>query len=88
MKTLGTILTSFVTLAFAIIGGLWTAYTVLTTTMDSKVADAKADMRIERAAQMGEIKVDIQGVKESIGSVKEQIGSLDRKVDILIRRNN
>jgi hypothetical protein len=80
MKTLGTILTSFVTLAFAIIGGLWTAYTVLTTTMDSKVADAKADMRIERAAQIGELKSEIQGVKTMVESI-------DGNVKILIKRD-
>lgn len=41
------ILTSVITITFAIIGGLWTAYTVLNMTMDSKVANAKIDIQKE-----------------------------------------
>ena len=36
--------TSFITLTFAVIGGIWTATTVVLHTMDSKVADAKVDL--------------------------------------------
>jgi hypothetical protein len=53
------ILTSFITVTFAIIGGLWTAYTILNTTMDSKVANAKVDiqkeMDLRKAARDAEI---------------------------------
>jgi hypothetical protein len=80
MNTLGKILTSFVTLAFAIIGGLWTAYTVLTTTIESKIAHSEASMRIERSAQIGEVAATVDGLKL-------QLNSMDNKLNILIQRD-
>ena len=79
MELLGKVLTSFITLAFAIVGGLWTAYTVLHNTMDSKVAEAKVEMRIERAAQIGELRIEIQGVRTLVQSI-------DGNVKILLEK--
>lgn len=55
MNLMTKVLTSFITLTFAVIGGIWTATTVILHTMDSKVADAKIDlvreMDIRKAAR-------------------------------------
>jgi hypothetical protein len=79
MSILGRILSSFITAAFAIIGGLWTAYTVLTNTMDSKIAHSEASMRIERTAQIGELRGHILGLEG-------KVNSMDKKLDILLER--
>ena len=79
MKIIVSILTSTITVIFAIIGGIWTAFTVLNATMDSKIAEAKTTMRTERVAQIGEVRAEIVGIKELVQSV-------DSKVDILISR--
>lgn len=79
MTVLGKILSSFLTVIFAVIGGLWTAYTVLNATMDSKIAHSEDTMRIERTAQIGEVKGHIIGVEKKLESI-------DNKVDILIAR--
>lgn len=81
MNIVGKILSSFVTVAFAIIGGLWTAYTVLNSTMDSKVAQATDTMRIERTAQIGELRSEIKGIHALVESI-------DRKTDILIQKDH
>ena len=66
MNLLGRIAASFITAGFAIIGGLWTAYMVLTNTMDSKIAAANSHMRIERTAQIGELRVEIRSVDKKL----------------------
>jgi hypothetical protein len=66
MPTMTKILTSFITLTFAVIGGIWTATTVILHTMDSKVAGAKVEIRQEmevrksaRDQQMSDLKTHI-----------------------------
>ena len=73
------VLSSIITMVFALVGGIWTAITVLNATMDSKVAVAKTEMRIERSAQIGEVRAEIRAVKTLTSSI-------DNKVDILIQR--
>lgn len=79
MNMLGKILASTITAIFAVIGGIWTAFTVLNATMDSKVAEAKQTMRIERDAQIKEVKSEINGVKTLVKSI-------DGKLDTLIAK--
>lgn len=82
MNLLTKLLTSGMTLIFATIGGLWTAFTVLNTTMDSKIADANVHMRIESSAQLGALEAKIDGVDARVQRID---GKLDRLTEFLIK---
>lgn len=83
MNLLTKLLTSGMTLIFAVIGGLWTAFTVLNTTMDSKIADANTTMRIERRAEISTLEVKIDAVGERVERIDRK---MDKLTDYIIRK--
>lgn len=73
-----TFLKSGLSLVFMVVTALWGAFITLQSMMDVKVAKATTDMRVERTAQINELRAEIHGVKQL--SV-----SMDRKMDIIIQ---
>jgi hypothetical protein len=83
------IITSFITLTFAVIGGIWTATTVLLHTMDSKVADAKIEihqeMEVRKTARDQQFK-DLQShIDQRFTDNKEYVGQRLDKLEYLVR---
>lgn len=75
------ILKSSVTLFFAVVGSIGSAIVWGIYQVDARDAKVVETMRIERQAQIGELKSEINGVKVLVQSV-------DGKVDILLQTRN
>lgn len=82
------ILTSFITLTFAVIGGIYTATTVLLHTMDAKDAAAKVEIRQEmdlrkaaRDTQLAELKEHLdQRFKDNQTYIGNRMDAIEKLV--------
>lgn len=86
MNIAAKILTSFITLTFAVIGGIWTATTVILHTMDSKVADARTEitreMDLRKEARDKEIKIIVDNISDKFKDHQEHF---DKRLDTIER---
>jgi hypothetical protein len=77
MKIIATVLGNVLAAVFMVIGTLWGAFMALQTMVESKVAVAKDDLRIERTAQINTLETKLEGINT-------RVLSIDRKLDIII----